>query len=795
MIPDHTRTAPIQELLQRFHGAKYISSIDLSSAFLQVQLHPECRKFTAFLFENQVYQYTRVPYGLRTSLPAFIRALNLALGSDTAYFALAYVDDITVFSPTFQQHLEHLTIVIDRLTKAGFTINAGKCNFCKPEISFLGHVISNGGVAPDPKRIDAILNYPRPRNTKQLKQFLGVCNYHNRFIINYSEYVAPLLPLLKKGTKWRWTAELQQAFELLRSKFASSIHLIHPDETMPYSISTDASKRAIGAVLLQTDKQGETHIVCTASRVLSQIEQRYSVAEQELLAIVYALEKFRIYVYGHEITVHTDNKSLSFLDKCSLSSSRIARWVMQLQEYQLKIQHVSGARNFLADAISRNPAGVSEAVIRDLSKPRSITIAAIDLDIDGTVARKLKNLATFQKQDAKLQELINSTKLCQGQTDKYLVRNDVLYFKDTRDHQYWRPVVPTALETDVIRFVHKSTGHSGTEKCMGHISHTFYIKNLGRKVRKLIAGCDICQRTKHPNRSYAVETRSHLPSEPGMLCACDVYGQLPTGRGGTKYIFVILDVFSKFVRLYALKKATTRACLNKIVGDYIPNVVKPQKLLSDHGSQFNSPVWKKKLQELGIEPMYSPVRNPNSNPSERILCEVGKFCRIYCNRNHKTWAELIPHIEKWMNESISESTGYTPIELLTDKPRPDLFAKVITKDPDQLPQGEDRETRALKAYLRMKKRAERRNKRNKVGRHLWDPQLGDMVLAKHQTTSDAIAGVTSKFGHVFQGPFKITTFTPPAMFELTDLNGKIRGVFNKKALKPYINDVEARTAA
>jgi hypothetical protein len=145
-----------------------------------------------------------------------------------------------------------------------------------------------------------------------------------------------------------------------------------------------------------------------------------------------------------------------------------------------------------------------------------------------------------------------------------------------------------------------------------------------------------------------------------------------------------------------------------------------------------------------------------------------------------------------MNESISESTGYTPIELLTEKPRPDLFAKVIIKDPDQLPQGEDRETRALKAYLRMKKRTERRNKRNKVGRHLWDTQLGDMALAKHQTSSDAIAGVISKFGHVFQGPFKITTFTPPAMFELTDLNGKIRGVFNKKALKPYINYVEAR---
>jgi hypothetical protein len=131
------RVSPVQELLQRFYGSRYISSIDLSSAFLQVELAPECRKFTAFLFENEVFQFTRVPYGLRNSLPAFVRALNLALRADTSGFALAYVN-ITVFSPTFGHHLEHLRIVIDRLTRAGFTINAGKCNFCRPEISFLG---------------------------------------------------------------------------------------------------------------------------------------------------------------------------------------------------------------------------------------------------------------------------------------------------------------------------------------------------------------------------------------------------------------------------------------------------------------------------------------------------------------------------------------------------------------------------------------------------------------------------------------------------------------------------------
>jgi hypothetical protein len=159
--------------------------------------------------------------------------------------------------------VKHLRTVFEKLTSAGFTINASKCNFCRPQITFLGHVIGSGGVTPDPKRIEAILNYPRPRNPKQLKQFLGVCNFHHRFIINYASYVAPLLPLLKQGRKWKWTDELQIAFEILRSKFANSINLIHPDQSLPYAISTDASKRAVGAVLMQTDSNGETqHHVC-----------------------------------------------------------------------------------------------------------------------------------------------------------------------------------------------------------------------------------------------------------------------------------------------------------------------------------------------------------------------------------------------------------------------------------------------------------------------------------------------------------------------------------------------------
>ena len=199
------------------------------------------------------------------------------------------MDDLIIYSSTFTEHLQHINAVLHKLTHAGFTVNAAKCQFCKPEIKFLGHIISNKTVRPDKERIEAILRYPVPNNQRQLRNFLGVCNFHQQFIVNYASYVEPLLVLLGKGNRWNWTAELQRAFETLRSKFAESIYLVHPDEKKSWIINTDASGKAIGSVLMQWDENGDFNMVSTASRVLKPVEQRYTTCEKELLAVIYAL--------------------------------------------------------------------------------------------------------------------------------------------------------------------------------------------------------------------------------------------------------------------------------------------------------------------------------------------------------------------------------------------------------------------------------------------------------------------------------------------------------------------------
>jgi transposase InsO family protein len=182
------------------------------------------------------------------------------------------------------------------------------------------------------------------------------------------------------------------------------------------------------------------------------------------------------------------------------------------------------------------------------------------------------------------------------------------------------------------------------DKCGPQIGDTYHVKGLGRKVRQYISCRDTCQRVKHPNRrilpSNVVQRRQNL-----LLCATDLFGRLLSSRGGVKYILVCLDVLSKYIKLYPLKSATTRACMNKLMNHYFNNITQPEVILSDQGTQFTSPSWKRNKAAHGVKVRYSAVRHPQSNPSERFMREIAKFCKICCHENHRKWAELVPYIE------------------------------------------------------------------------------------------------------------------------------------------------------
>jgi hypothetical protein len=291
-------------------------------------------------------------------------------------------------------------------------------------------VISHETVRPDEDRIRAILHYPVPKNQRQLRRFLGVCNYHHQLIVGYAAYVELLLVLLRKGNKWNWIQELQQAFEILRSKFATNIHLVHSCQDKDWIINTDASGFAIGSVLIKEGDNGGYNIISTASRVLTPVEQRYTTCERELLAIIYALQKFRIYVYGRKITINSDNKALSFLDRCVVTSNRVARWMIQLQEFDLQIKHIKGVQNHMADILSRRPTGLSEQEARNINRPDKVMVNRINIYKDRGLEKELRAMGTLQGADNRLRELKQKVRTDPSRVTDYMKREDVIVRKE-----------------------------------------------------------------------------------------------------------------------------------------------------------------------------------------------------------------------------------------------------------------------------------------------------------------------------------------------------------------------------
>ena len=221
----------------------------------------------------------------------------------------------------------------------------------------------------------------------------------------------------------------------------------------------------------------------------------------------------------------------------------------------------------MADILSRNPAGLEVKEIENLTKPNTITVNKIELKTDQVV---LKNLADKQKNDPRLR-IVREKAENDPADKKHRIEEDVLFQRD-RLGAFWKAMLPECLEAPIILYVHTSLGHAGVDKCVWEINQSFHLKNAGRKVHKLIASCDICQRVKHPNRSVDIQERSHVPSKPGELCSIDLYGPLPMGRGGVRYILVCFEVFSKYVKLYPLKAVTTKSRLNKLINLLAPEL-------------------------------------------------------------------------------------------------------------------------------------------------------------------------------------------------------------------------------
>lgn len=352
-IEDKYPLPQISDLLDRLGRCQYFSVIDLKSGFHQIEMHEDSIAKTAFSTPNYHLEFRRLPFGLKNSPSTFQRMMDNVLRGISNEFCCVYLDDIIIFSTSLQEHLQRLEAVFKRLRKANLKIQLDKTEFLRSEISYLGHVITPEGVKPNPDKIQAILEYPIPTNTRQIKSFLGLLGYYRRFIRDFAKVTKPMTRRLKKDTKINIEdPDYAHCFKFCKHLLTNDPILQYPDFSKPFHLTTDASNVAVGAVLSQTTKGADLPIAY-ASRTLNESEQRLATIEKELLAIVWAVQYFRPYLYGRKFKIITDHRPLQWLQSIKEPSSKLFKWRTKLAAYDFDIEYKKGSLNTNADALSR----------------------------------------------------------------------------------------------------------------------------------------------------------------------------------------------------------------------------------------------------------------------------------------------------------------------------------------------------------------------------------------------------------------------------------------------------------
>lgn len=769
---DNETPMPIEDIMQELSNVKYMSSLDLTSSYWQIPIKEEHRRYTGFRVGSRVYQFKVLPFGLKPAVASFTRCMRVVLGSFFSDFVKIYVDDMFVKSSSFGEHIRHLDLLLTRLGRAGFTLRLRKCAFFKTEMRVLGYVLDPQGLRPDVDRVDAIKSYPVPKNKKQLQAFLGLANFDRAFVEHFATMSEPLVHLLRGNSKWIWGREQVLAFESIQKHLSKEVLVYHPDFRETFFVQCDASDVGLGAVLFQMINK-QRRVVGYASRILLQRERNYSVPEKELLSVVFALRKWRSFLLGRRFVVLSDHKSLSYLGSCRLLSGRITRWALALQEYSFEIRHISGAENFVPDVLSRCPPC-------RLPTPQDKCFRVLSLREKSVFREILRDMAEKQRNDIKLSPIIQALKDGSEVSGRYVLHDELLYL-----HRDWESssllCIPKVAVDGLISAYHEELGHYGVYKTWCAMRRDVWFPQMHSRIKACLKSCNICQMAK-PSRMPKPELESILPEGPNELLAVDIYGPLPRSIGGTTYLFVALDVFSKYVALYALKQANTRTILKKLEDHYFPNIGKPTRILSDQGTQFTSRKWSQTLISANVQPVFCSVRHPQGNPSERVMRELGRLFRTYCHGNHKKWATEVSHFQELLNNVTHESTGFAPVEIHFGVTPTSPLRKYI-KYPESA--HADAHVKLYLAREHLETQARKRKARF-TGFPIPDFKEGDLVLLRANPVSSALNHEIKKFLLLYEGPYAIKKRVSRNSFILVQPNTLLeRGLFHASHLKPY----------
>ncbi|WVZ88489.1 hypothetical protein U9M48_035006 [Paspalum notatum var. saurae] len=438
----------IEELLDELGQASWFTSLDLTAGYHQILLQPGEGPKTAFQTHTGHYEFRVMAFGLSGAPATFQKAMNSSLAPYLRKFVLVFFDDILIYSPTFEEHLQHIQLVLEVLAKDQWKVKLSKCTFASQQIAYLGHLISAQGVATDPSKIAAVTNWPTPKSVKELRSFLGLAGYYRRFVRHFGVIARPLNDLLKKGALFIWTSQHEKAFQALKTALVTAPVLALPNFSLPFCIETDASGVGVGAVLMQ---QG--HPLAYLSKALGPRTLGLSAYEKEYLAILIAVEHWRHYLQLGEFLIFTDHRSLAQLSEQRLHTPWQQKVFTRLLGLQYRVIYKKGAENRAADALSRYSFPTSECSALVTCEPQWI-----------------KEIVDSYHQDPQATLLLAKLAIDPAAVPHYTLSNGVLRYHG----RIWIGAVPS-LHNKLISALHSSAigGHSGIPVTLARLKQLF----------------------------------------------------------------------------------------------------------------------------------------------------------------------------------------------------------------------------------------------------------------------------------------------------------------------------------
>ena len=667
-IPAQTPIPRKDVIINKMSGAMKYSLLDLVDGYYQVLMDPpDIPKTAVSTPSGMLWEWLVMPQGL-SNAPATFNRLVTHLFRPLRAFASTYFDDIFVHTKPEagrdldQVHLDHLEQVLACMSEHKLFANLDKCIFGADEIPVLGCYVGVDGVRADPAKVRAVSDWPEPKSPKDLRKWLGLANYLHRYSANYASLARPLSDLLKKDAEWTWTPECEAAFVGIKQSLLEAPILALPDDDRPYSVVCDASDFAIGCALLQQDDEGHERVISYQSRQLKAAEKNYPVHDKELLAMKYALVKFRVHLLGSKpFVVYTDHASLRTATQSPHLSQRMARWLSFFAEYNFTVEYKPGKLNVLADALSRRPDYELSAVSYATSDLYDLIREAYFDDVD--CASIMKWLAT--KDDSVRDKMSARAK---SRLHRYEVRDGLLYFQ-VQPGEEPRVVVPNDddLKYKIVYEVHDTpvAGHLGREKTYSLLSASFYWPRMYKWVSHYVRTCDVCQRVKPSPSTQAPLASLPVPSDCWRSVSLDFFFGLPKDADGNNGVLVFVDRLSKMVHLAPVADTIDGSqCAALFMKCVFRHHGLPDSIVSDRDTRFTADFWSALFRLLGTKLEMATKDHPETDgQTERANRVVEDILRSFCAASPTTWSASLPMFEFAVNNAVHATTGFTPFFL------------------------------------------------------------------------------------------------------------------------------------